>query len=240
MGLGPKPSRSDVNQSIGILPLSGTLYRPVWIVAEFDMRLASLTLAFSVLALAQAAHADVSTDPKRAASGSYALDTRHTQVLWAIPHYGITNFYGRFEKISGSLNFNAGAPEKSAVDVTIQMSSLNTPNGPLTTELMGNEVFDAQKFPAATFKSTSIQRTGPTTGKITGDLTLHGVTRPVTLDATFGGGLVDPLSGSNDLGFHATTRIHRADFGITGMSWDSLVGGDVTLIVEALFVQQKS
>lgn len=204
------------------------------------MRFGALALTFTILAIAQSAHADVSTDPKRAPSGSYMLEPRHTQVLWAIPHYGITEFYGRFEKASGTLSFSAGSPEKSAVNVTIQMSSLSTQNGPLTTELIGNGVFDASKFPTATFKSASIQRTGPTTGKITGDLTLHGVTKPVTLEATFGGGLVDPLSGSNDLGFHATTTIHRADFGISGMSWDSLVGGDVKLIIEALFVQQKS
>lgn len=205
------------------------------------MRPSPFLAALIFLVLAVPAHsANGSTDPKRAPSGAYALDTRHTQVLWAIPHLGITDFYGRFEKISGSLNFNSGAPEKSAVDVTIQMSSLNTPNAPLIGELAGPAVFDVSKFPTATFKSTSIQRTGPDAGKITGDLTLHGITRSVTLDATFGGGLADPISGAYDLGFHASTTIKRADFGLTGMVWESLVGPDVKLVIEALFTQQKS
>lgn len=205
------------------------------------MRQNPLFAALTILVLAAPGRAaDGSTDPKRAPSGAYALETRHTQILWAIPHLGITDFYGRFEKISGSLNFNSGAPEKSAVNVTIQMSSLNTPNAPLIGELSGPAVFDVQKFPTATFTSTSIQRTGPDTGKITGDLTLHGLTKPVTLDATFGGGLADPISGAYDVGFHASTTIKRADFGLTGMAWESLVGPDVKLVIEALFTQQKS
>jgi polyisoprenoid-binding protein YceI len=205
------------------------------------MRPIPFFLAVTILLLAAPARADNgSTDPKRAPSGAYALETRHTQVLWAISHLGITDFYGRFEKISGSLNFNAGAPEKSAVNVTIQMSSLNTPNAPLIGELSGPAALDVAKFPTATFKSTSIQRTGPGAGKITGDLTLHGVTRPLTLEATFGGGLSDPVSGAYDLGFHATTTIKRTDFGLTGMAWESFIGPDVKLIIEVLFTQQKS
>lgn len=203
------------------------------------MRLRSLLWALPFVALIQSAQA-ASSDPKQAPGGAYTVDPRHTQVLWAIPHYGVMDFYGRFDKATGTLNFSAGSPEKSAVNVTIQMSSVSTPIGALTTELMGKEAFDAQKFPTATFKSTSIQRTGPTTGKITGDLTLHGVTKPVTLDATFGGSLVDPFSGSNDLGFQATTTIRRTDFGITGMAWESFVGDDVKLTIEALFIQQKN
>ncbi|HEY1709745.1 MAG TPA: YceI family protein [Rhizomicrobium sp.] len=196
-------------------------------------------LALTAFVVATAAQADVSTDPSRAPSGAYTVEPRHTQVLFAIPHFGITDFYGRFEKISGTLNFNASAPEKSAVDVTIQMDSLNTPNATLNKELVATDVFNTVQFPTATFKSTQVVKTGPTTGKITGDLTLHGVTKPETLDVTFGGGTADPMSGGHDIGFHGTLTIKRSDFGITGMAWNSLVGDDVKLIIEALFVQQK-
>lgn len=202
------------------------------------MRVRFPALILATLALTGVAHADMSADPKKAPSGAYAVETRHTQVLWAIPHLGITDFYGRFEKISGSLNFNSAAPEKSAVTITIQMSSLNTPNVPLIGEI--STAFEVQKFPTATFKSTAIERTGPTTGKITGDLTFHGVTKPVTLDATFGGGLSDPMSGGYEVGFHATTVIKRSDFALTGMMWAPFVGDDVKLIIEALFTQQKN
>jgi polyisoprenoid-binding protein YceI len=100
-------------------------------------------------------------------------------------------------------------------------------------------VFDAAKYPTATFKSTTVTRTGPGTGTITGDLTLHGVTRPVTLDATFGGLTTDPFSGADDIGFRATTTIRRTDFGLTGMVWESVVGDDVKLTIEAMFQHSK-
>ena len=83
------------------------------------MRRIALSLCLASLALAGAAHADgVSTDPKKAPAGAYQVETHHTLVLFAIPHLGLTDYYGRFEKISGTLNFNPGAPEKSSVDVS--------------------------------------------------------------------------------------------------------------------------
>jgi polyisoprenoid-binding protein YceI len=199
-----------------------------------------LAVILAGLALLGVARADVSADPRRAPSGSYGLEIRHSQVLWGITHLGITDFYGRFEKLTGSLNFNATAPEKSSVKITIQMASLTTPNAPLISELAGPSVFNAGKFPTATFESTSVERTGPTTGKITGNLTLHGVTKPVTLETTFGGSINDPITSNADLGFHATATIKRSDFGLTGMAWESFVSDDVKLIIEAMFIQQKS
>jgi polyisoprenoid-binding protein YceI len=185
--------------------------------------------------------AGVSTDPKQAPTGAYAVDPRHTMVIFAIPHYGITDYYGRFEKVSGTLNFNPTAPEKSAVDITIDMASANVMNSELVGELAGPAVFDSTKFPQATFKSTAVTRTGSNTGKMTGDLTLHGVTKPVTFDVTFNGGLQSPMGGNGyNLGFHATTVVHRSDFGLTAMNWTNFVGDDVKLTVEALFVQRKS
>ncbi len=204
-------------------------------------RVSVVILALMASTIFAAARADVSTDPKRAPSGSYTLETRHSQVLWGIPHLGLTDFYGRFEKLSGTMNFNATAPEKSEVDITIQMASVNTPNAPLIAEIIAPDAFNVQQFPTATFKSTSVERTGPTTGKITGDLTLHGVTKPVTLDVTFNGGTADPMMGANyDVGFHATTTIKRSDFGLTEMGWASFVADDVKLIIEAMFVHQKN
>jgi polyisoprenoid-binding protein YceI len=201
------------------------------------MRFAVISLA--LLIAAGAAEAAPSADPKQAPTGSYSMDTRHSQVLFAIPHLGITDYYGRFDKLSGHLNFNSGAPEKSSVSVTIDMTSIDTVSKELVGELSGHGVFDAEKYPTATFKSTSVTRTGPTTGTITGDLTLHGVTKPVTLDATFGGLTTDPFNGDDDIGFHATTTVKRTDFGLTGMVWESIVGDDVKLTIEAMFQHSK-
>src|SRR6185369_30488 len=80
----------------------------------------------------------------------------------------------------------------------------------------------------------------PTTGKMTGDLTIHGVTKPVTFDVTYNGGLKAPIGNAYDLGFHATTTIKRSDFGLDKMMWNSFVGDDVKLTIEAMFLQQKA
>jgi polyisoprenoid-binding protein YceI len=200
----------------------------------------SFLLALSVFAFAAVAEAEgVSTDPKQAPTGRYAVETGHSLVLFAISHQDLTEYYGRFDRLSGSLNYDAAEPEKSAVSVSIDMTSVDVPSRELTETLGGDGVFDAKDFPAATFKSTSIVRTGPSTGKITGDLTIKNVTKPVTLDATFEGGRLNAMSDSYALGFHATTTIKRTDFGITGMRWEPFVGDDVTLTIEAMFVQQK-
>lgn len=195
--------------------------------------------SLALLGLAAPALAQTSADPKQAPTGSYSMDVRHTQVLFAIPHLGITDYYGRFDKATGNLNFNSGTPEKSSVSVTIDMTSIDTPSHELIGELMGASVFNTAAFPTATFKSTAVTRTGPGSGTITGDLTLHGVTRPVTLDATFGGLTTDPFSGADDIGFRATTALKRTDFGITGMVWEGVVGDEVKLTIEAMFQRSK-
>ncbi|MEJ0025570.1 MAG: YceI family protein [Rhizomicrobium sp.] len=201
-------------------------------------RLAVLGAVFALhTVVAQAA--GVSTDTKQAPAGAYQIEPRHTVVLFAIPHLGITDYYGRFEKTSGTLNFTPGAPEKSSVSITIDMPSLNVPNSELLEELVAGDAFDTAKFPQATFTSTSLERTGPTSGRMTGDLTIHGVTRPVTFDVTFNGGAPSPMGPGYYLGFHAATSIKRSDFGLDKMGWTGFVGDDVKLTVEALFQKQK-
>jgi polyisoprenoid-binding protein YceI len=162
-------------------------------------------------------------------------------VIFAIAHLGLTDYYGRFEKVSGTLNFNPAAPEKSSVSVSIDTSSANVMSSQLVGEIVGPTVFDSAQFPAATFTSKSIERTGPTTGTMTGDLTLHGVTKPVTFAVSFNGGVMSPMGGSAyDLGFHATTIIKRSDFGLNKMMWSNFVGDEVKLTIEAMFQQQKA
>jgi len=205
------------------------------------MRRTAHILAIVVLAAAgPALAANVSTDPKSAPPGAYEIETHHTQVIFAIPHLGLTDYYGRFEKVSGTLNFNPGTPEKSSVSVTIDTGSAHVMSGEVLGQLVGPTVFDSAKFPTATFKSTSLVRSGPTTGKMTGDLTIHGVTKPVTFDVTYNGGLKAPIGNAYDLGFHATTTIKRSDFGLDKMMWNSFVGDDVKLTIEAMFLQQKA
>jgi len=198
-------------------------------------------LLFAILAAASVfmPAGAASSDSKQAPTGRYAADPRHTQVLFSILHQGTTNYYGRFDRTTGTLNYDAAEPEKSALTVNIDMASLSTPSDSLNGVLTGPAVFDAGKYPTAVFTATSIARTSPTTGKITGNLTIKNITKPVTLDVTFHGGAMNPMNDAYSIGFAASTTIKRTDFGLTGMRWEPLVSDDVKLIIEVLFQQQK-
>jgi polyisoprenoid-binding protein YceI len=199
-------------------------------------RVAAVTLVLG-LALPAAAQS-VSKDVSAAPVGIYGLEPAHSQLLFSIAHLGLTDYYGRFDRLSGTLNFDPKAPEKSSVIVSIDTSSVDTPSGGINDELKGS-VFGVRAFPNASFKSTSVTRTGEDTGRMEGNLTIKGVTKPVALDIVFSGGEEDPLNGSYALGFKATGTIKRTDFNLTGMEWEPLVGDDVALIIDAMFERRK-
>ncbi len=204
-------------------------------------RVAAVPLVLGLLLLGPAAPASaqtVSKDASLAPAGAYNLDPSHSQLLFSIAHLGLTDYYGRFDRLSGALNFDPKAPGKSSVAVAIDTTSVDTPSAGVNDELKGT-VFGVRAFPSATFKSTSVASTGPDTGQIMGQLTIKGVTKPVTLDVVFSGGEEDPLNGAYALGFRATATIKRTDFDLTGMEWEPLVGDDVHLIIEAMFERRK-
>jgi polyisoprenoid-binding protein YceI len=182
-----------------------------------------LALAYSV------AHAA----PLTAKAGTYAIDPDHTQVIFAIRHEGLSTFYGRFSKIAGGLTFDPASPQTSALTVTIDMTGIETHVDALDKELR-DDVFDAKKSPTATFVSTGITKTSDNTGTVTGNLTLNGITKAVTLNVTFNGGRNSPIPFQPyRIGFDATGTIHRADFGLDGMIWSAFVGDDVALMIES-------
>jgi polyisoprenoid-binding protein YceI len=200
---------------------------------------ATLLVPMAALAGASPVCADgPSKDPLKAPAGVYQVERPHSQVLFALTHIGLTEYYGRFDRVSGTLTFDPAAPEKSSVSIAIDMSSVDTPSTGLVRELLSSDVFDARTFPFATFKSTAITRTGADTGRIDGELKLHGVTKPVTLDVVFNGVEANPIGTTQVMGFHATTTLKRTDFGIQGMDWEPLVGDDVKLTIEVLFEQE--
>ena len=198
---------------------------------------ASLALGFAFASTAGAQ--SVSKDPSRAPNGAYEADADHSQVLFSVLHVGLTDYFGRFDKVSGTLNFDGNQPERSAVSITIDMNSIDAPIERLTAGLKGADVFDSQQYATATFKSTSIARTGPNTGRVSGTLTIRNVAKPVTLDVVFNGGTQNPMKPGYSLGFRATGTIKRSDFGLTAMSWSPFISDDVQLIIEAMFNQQK-
>jgi polyisoprenoid-binding protein YceI len=200
---------------------------------------ALLALTLALAAAPSVSAQSVSKDAAHAPNGNYQLEANHSQLLFSILHLGLTNYYGRFNKLSGTLSFDANQPEKSTVSITIDTNSVDAPSTKLIQELKAPYTFDTAQFGSAMFKSTSIERTGPNTGRITGDLTIKNVTKPVTLDVTFNGGGQNPMNNNYALGFHATGEVKRGDYGLTTMPWSSFVGDDVQLIIEAMFQKPK-
>lgn len=198
-------------------------------------RLLATTAALAVLTTSACAIAAEMVAPttnlEKATTGIYEIDPSHTNVLFGVNHLGYSQYYGRFNTISGKLNFDPKAPEKSKLDVAIDVASIDTNNEKLEGELKGDQWFNAAKFPTATFTSTKVEKLSATNGKVTGDLTLHGVTKPVTLDVTFNGTGLNPFMKTEQLGFSAVGRIKRSDFGIS--QYVPMVGDDVTLVIES-------
>ena len=179
----------------------------------------------------------VSKDPAQAPSGPYVSNENHTQVLFSVRHLGLTDFHGRFDRISGTLAFDSKQPERSAVTITIDTASLDT-----TSERLNNglkTLFRAQQYPTMTFKSISVTRTAPDTGRIDGMLTIQDVTKPVILDVTFNGGGRPPIGSGYSLGFHAVGVIRRSDFGLDKVFWSRFVSDEVALTIEAEFDQKS-
>lgn len=185
-------------------------------------------LTFSTGALAEA-----TTDLTKAPSGVYQIDPNHASVTFKIVHMGFSRYTGRFDKLEGTLNFNSAAPEQSSLDITVYPNSVDTNNAKLEEELRGDKWLDVIKYPRSTFHVTKIERTGPTTGKITGDLTLMGTTHSLILDATLVGTGDNFFSKKPVIGVSAIGTMKRSDFGFSNMI--PMVGDEVTLEIEAEF-----
>jgi len=183
------------------------------------------TLLVTALALASA--------PVCAAT--YELDPTHTQTVFSWNHFGFSNPSAQFGSVTGTLDFDAADPTKASVTVKIDIDSLNTNVPKLDEHLKKADFFDVARYPTATFTSTKVEKGAtPETLKVTGDLALHGVTRPVVLDVTINKIGEHPMRKVPAAGFDATTSIKRSDFGLGAFT--PAVGDEVRIhiTVEAL------
>lgn len=149
------------------------------------------------------------------AADTYVLDKGHTEIRFSWSHFGVSKMSGLILDYKGALNFDAASPENSKLDFTAKTDSLWTHVEKLDLHLKSPDFFDAAKFPEITFKSTKVEKTGETTGRITGDLTIKGVTRPVTLDTKLVFKGPHPMTKKPALGFQAVTTIKRSDFNVS-------------------------
>lgn len=150
-------------------------------------------------------------------AGDYKLDPAHASLEFKVSHMGFSHYTARFTDFDASLKFDPAHPEASSVEATIDPRSLalNAPPAGFKDELTGKSWLDSAQFPAITYRSTKVEVTGANTARITGDFTLHGVTKPVVLEATFNGGYpgfaMDPHAR---VGFSAHGVFKRSDFGV--------------------------
>lgn len=198
---------------------------------SFAPALAALGLLAS-LSTAQAA-----TAPQAVQAGTYQVETGHTQVIFSLLHFGFTEYSGLFSGATGSLTFDPAHPAASKLNISIPVASVQTSSPKLTDELHNADWFDADRYPNATFVSTQVKPTGTETADVTGNFTLHGVTKPLTLKVRYIGAGTNPLDKAYTVGFQATGTLKRSAFGVK--TYVPMVGDDVTLSIAGAFEKQN-
>lgn len=153
-------------------------------------------------------------DIARVEAGTYQADPYHTMVTWEVNHMGVTPLRGAIAASGGTLQIDPANLSSAKVEVTFDVTGMATAVPDFTKHLLSPDFFEAESNPTVTFTSTSVEAEG-TSAKITGDLTIKGVTRPVTLDAEFFGAGINPMTQTLDIGFTATGQINRSEFGLT-------------------------
>jgi polyisoprenoid-binding protein YceI len=166
-----------------------------------------------------------------AQTSTWVSDPNHSEVDFTITHLTITNVHGRFGKVAATITFNESDITKSTVTATIGVDTVDTGVDQRNTHLKSPDFFDVANLPTATFTSTSVAKNGNHL-TVTGNLTLHGVTKPVVLDVEGPVGPVQGMDHKQHVGFSATTTISRSAFGIGPKFGPSMVGDDVKLSID--------
>ena len=172
---------------------------------------------------------------------TWQLDASHSNIEFAVRHLMISTVRGRFGKLSGTVDLNDRDPAKTSVAVTIDAASLDTREAQRDTHLRSADFFEVEKFPSLTFKATGVTGNLASTFQLRGDLTIKGVTRPITLEVTSEGQGNDPW-GNVRAGYSAKGKLRRSDFGLT---WNQLieaggvaVGDEISIGIDVELVKQ--
>lgn len=173
---------------------------------------------------------------------SWKIDTVHTRVVFSVPHMMITRVHGRFEELEGSVDFDEADPVNSSVDVRIKAESITTGESKRDGHLKSPDFLDVENHPHLHFESTRIEVLDDSHGRITGDLTIRGITREVTLDVEYAGQVKSPF-GFNSAGFTAKTQVDRSEW---GLNWNQtletggvLVGNKIDVSIEVELIEQS-
>lgn len=172
-----------------------------------------------------------------AAQDTWQLDPPHSSAQFSVRHLGVSTVRGAFTKVSGTLQYDANNPSKSSIQTTIQAASVDTRVDMRDNDLRSPNFLDVQKYPTITFNSKKIEVAGTGKLKITGDLTIHGVTKEVVLDVEGPSPAMKDPWGNLRMGASATTKINRQDFGVAGAP--GVVGDEITITLDIEMIKQS-
>jgi polyisoprenoid-binding protein YceI len=198
------------------------------------MRLPVIVAACWTLATASALGAPVSADPAQTPAGSYVLDEKHASLVMKVSHMGFSHYTMRFNEIAGGFDYDPANWRSTVVRIEINAGSVDT-GSPSFNRQVGR-MLDADKHPKIVFVSRGMEDVEGASAKLVGDLTFHGVTKPVSLDVTFNGTGPGMMGGGTRLGFSASGKIKRSDFGVS--DYAQWVGDDVALLIEVEFYRR--
>ncbi|HEY7295261.1 MAG TPA: YceI family protein [Dehalococcoidia bacterium] len=177
------------------------------------------------------------------AVSTWSIDAVHSSALFSVEYMAIALFKGRFANVEGTISLNEADPASSSVKAAIDVKSLDIKNDRFYGHMMSDQFFDAETYPQITFTSTKVEKVSDTRWKIAGNLDMHGVSKPVTLDTEYLGQAKHPFSGQTRAGFRATTSIDRGDW---GLSWNAAldtgakyVGEKVEITLEIMAGKQE-
>ena len=195
----------------------------------------TVTTAFAQTSREPTTASQVSENPAAAPTGAYDLDGRHASVIARVGHLGASLSVFRFDTITGKLDWMPADPSRSTVTIEIPTTSITSNVPGFAEELTKAPWLNSAKYPTATFASTAIRSTGATTGVITGNLTLMGVTKPIDITARMVGAGKN-TKGTSIVGFSGSTQFKRSDFGFkTGLP---MVGDEIELLIDVEFLAQ--
>ncbi|MGH8957080.1 MAG: YceI family protein [Acidimicrobiia bacterium] len=173
------------------------------------------------------------TAEKTALTGNYVVDPTHTRVGFVARHAMVSKVRGSFNEFNGTGYFDADDPTRSSLELTIMAASIDTRSPDRDAHLRSNDFFDMDKFPEIKFVSTAVKQVDPTEYRIAGDLTIKGVTRPVTFEVIYHGDAVDPY-GNRRIGLEGKTTVNRKDWGV---NWNAALEAGGVLVSENVTIE---
>jgi polyisoprenoid-binding protein YceI len=166
-------------------------------------------------------------------TGTYTIDASHSRIGFVARHAMVTKVRGSFNEFEGTAYFDAENPAGSNLQLTIQAASIDTRNADRDGHLKGNDFFDMEAYPEITFVSTAVEQVDPENYRVTGDLTIKGVTKAVTVDFEYTGTAVDPYNNTR-VGFEGKTTVNRKDWGV---SWNAALDAGGVLVSEKVTLE---